>query len=175
MDIAIAETFQYCPMCAAAAEIHGENPFRCQACGHVHHFGPVTAVAAIVADSVGQILLLKRARDPGQGKWGLPGGFVDANETAESALIREVREEVNLELVQMRYLYSFPNSYLYRGVTIPVTDLFYFGRIASFEEMTAQPGEIESWHFCHPTETELAQMAFPSNRSALELFLANVD
>lgn len=171
MDISIAETFQHCPMCAAVAEIGGADPFHCHQCGHVHHFGPVTAVAAIVADPSGQVLLLKRARDPGKGKWGLPGGFVDANETAETALVREVREEVNLELVEMRYLVSFPNRYVYRGVAIPVTDLFFVGRIESFEAMAAQPGEIESWRFCHLSATELGQMAFPSNRRALELFL----
>jgi len=173
VDITISESFQYCPRCGVAAATPGQNPFRCLACDHVHFFGPVTAVAAIVADPGGQVLLLKRARDPGKGKWGLPGGFVDADETAEDALTREVREEVNLQLVQMTYLVSFPNTYVYRGVSIPVTDLFYVGRIASFEHMAAQPGEIDSWHFCYPTETELAQMAFPSNRRALELFLAD--
>jgi len=158
-------------MCAAEAENRGADPFDCPRCGHVHHFGPVTAVAAIVADPDEQVLLLKRARDPGKGMWGLPGGFVDANETAEAALVREVREEVNLELVEMSYLVSFPNRYLYRGVAIPVTDLFFVGRIESFAEMAAQPGEIDSWQFCHVSETELGRMAFSSNRRALEMFL----
>ncbi|MFM7057031.1 MAG: NUDIX domain-containing protein, partial [Planctomycetota bacterium] len=88
----IRRAWQYCPKCGQAAAKQGKNPFRCQVCGYTHFFGPVSAVGAITTDAAGQVLLLVRAKDPGKGKYGLPGGFIDAGETAEEALHREVKE-----------------------------------------------------------------------------------
>ncbi|HZE73588.1 MAG TPA: NUDIX domain-containing protein [Pyrinomonadaceae bacterium] len=56
----------------------------------------VTA-AGVVTDDHGRVLLLKHVFRPGSG-WGLPGGFLGAGEQAETALARELSEEVGLEL-----------------------------------------------------------------------------
>ncbi len=59
----------------------------------------------------GKLLLIKRAYDPFAGQWALPGGRIDDNETAEDCLVREMKEETNLEveLVKFTGLYSDPN------------------------------------------------------------------
>jgi 8-oxo-dGTP diphosphatase len=44
----------------------------------------------------GQILLIQRKNDPFKGRWALPGGFVEHNETVEEAVIREIAEETSL-------------------------------------------------------------------------------
>ena len=58
---------------------------------------PVCAVGAIVfrGDAV---LLIQRGKPPAQGKWSIPGGAVRLGETLEDAVIRELREEVKLEV-----------------------------------------------------------------------------
>ncbi len=53
-------------------------------------------VGAIIEDN-GKILLMKRNHDPFKDHWGLPGGHIDQGETAEQAVIREVKEETNLD------------------------------------------------------------------------------
>jgi len=58
---------------------------------------PVPAVAAIILRG-SEILLVKRASEPGLGKWSAPGGSVEIGETLEQALSREVREETGLEI-----------------------------------------------------------------------------
>ncbi len=121
----IRRAWQYCPKCGQPGVERGKNPFRCQSCGYTHFFGPVSAVGAITTDAAGQVLLLVRAKDPGKGKYGLPGGFIDAGETAEEALHREVREETGLRVRSSHYLASFPNEYVYQGFILPVTDLFF--------------------------------------------------
>ena len=50
--------------------------------------------AAIVCE--GRILLVRRARAPEAGGWGLPGGKIDLFETAAAATVREIREELDI-------------------------------------------------------------------------------
>ncbi|MCJ7500537.1 NUDIX hydrolase [bacterium] len=57
-----------------------------------------TAVVAVVKNDEGNVLLTKRAIPPYLGKWVMPGGKVDLGEPITSALKREVREEVGLEI-----------------------------------------------------------------------------
>ena len=58
---------------------------------------PVCAVGAIVFRG-SAVLLVQRAKPPAQGKWSIPGGVVQLGETLEEAVIREFREEVQLEV-----------------------------------------------------------------------------
>jgi ADP-ribose pyrophosphatase YjhB (NUDIX family) len=56
----------------------------------------VPCVGAIVHDPDRRLLLIQRGHEPHRGLWSLPGGRVEAGETAEQAVVREVREETGL-------------------------------------------------------------------------------
>lgn len=56
-----------------------------------------------------QVLLIQRAHDPFAGKWALPGGFVEPNESAEQAATRELQEETGLSGVSVEQLHTFSN------------------------------------------------------------------
>jgi len=58
---------------------------------------PVVGVGAIILNG-DQILLEKRRNAPSRGEWTVPGGLVDLGETAEQVVIREVKEETELEV-----------------------------------------------------------------------------
>ena len=60
----------------------------------------VTA-AAIIHNDEGNVLLLKHRFRPGPG-WGIPGGFLELGEQPEETLRRELREEIDLELNDVR-------------------------------------------------------------------------
>ena len=123
--LGVEHAFAFCPRCGKAHHCPGQSPFRCLACGWSYFFGPVSAVGALIINDAQQMLLVKRARDPGQGLLGLPGGFVDAGETAEQALRREVLEETGLEIRDPKLLITYPNQYHHDGYAIPVLDFFF--------------------------------------------------
>ncbi len=168
----LPEAFRFCPRCATEAEPIGAVPFRCDQCGFSFFFGPVTAVGVIVRDRNQQVLLIERAREPGKGQYGLPGGFVDRGETAEQALRRELHEEVGLEVTEVNYLMSLPNQYTYQGLTAAVLDLFFISQIDSFEAIQADPREVAGYWTGIPGDEQLSQMAFDSNRLALLKYLS---
>ena len=81
-----------------------ENAQVCPACGRLHY--PHIEPCIITLISRGEeLLLLRNARDT-QGIYACLAGFVEAGETLEQALRREVREETGLEVQNIRYVGS---------------------------------------------------------------------
>jgi 8-oxo-dGTP diphosphatase len=62
----------------------------------------VPCVGAVIHDPTGRLLLVQRGHDPHRGLWSLPGGRIEAGESPEQAVVREVREETGLEVVPGR-------------------------------------------------------------------------
>ena len=62
---------------------------------------PLTTVGALVEGPSGRVLIVKTNK--WKGAWGVPGGKVDWGETLQQALLREFKEEVNLNLFDVRY------------------------------------------------------------------------
>ncbi len=172
-DRQLAEAYQYCPHCGAANPAPGTAPFRCLHCEHTVFFGPVAAVGGIVTRDDGNALFLRRARDPGKGKWGLPGGFIDQGETVEHALAREVKEETGLEVSSSVYLTSFPNEYAYRGYIASVIDVFYICQVSDPSNIVLEEAELDQFQWCEPDEALLANLAFESNRRAIQCWLSS--
>jgi len=59
---------------------------------------PLIAVDCVVLDPEERILLIRRGHEPFQGKYALPGGFVEVGETVEDACRRELMEETSVKL-----------------------------------------------------------------------------
>lgn len=167
----IEQHFQYCPRCGIENASGGSVPFRCPECHYAHFFGPVAAVGGLVVNDADELLLVRRARDPGKGKWGLPGGFVDRDETMEQAVARETMEETSLRITSLQFLMTFPNHYDYRGIVIPVIDLFFVCRVESPDDIALCDGELTGFSWVRPNATHLDNLAFYSNRLAIEKWL----
>ena len=111
-------TFRFCPVCGGELEsrlLKAGEPERlvCRSCGFVFYLDPKLAVGTIIADDRNRVALVKRAIEPGYGKWVFPGGYVDRGEEVQVAAVREAREEVGLEVRIDRLV----NIYSYHGRT----------------------------------------------------------
>lgn len=54
-----------------------------------------------------KVLLIQRAHDPFAGKWALPGGFIEMEESLETSALRELEEETGLSKIYLEQLYTF--------------------------------------------------------------------
>ncbi len=70
---------------------------------------PLLTVDAIILKK-NSVALIRRKNPPFQGRWALPGGFVDVGETVEHAVVREAKEEtgLNVKIEKLHGVYSDP-------------------------------------------------------------------
>jgi ADP-ribose pyrophosphatase YjhB (NUDIX family) len=163
------DLFRHCPSCAGKLPPpRAGNHLACESCGFLYYFNPAIAVAGFVFTPDGRGLFIRRAKEPGKGMLAVPGGFVEFDETAEQALRREAREEVNLDLAELQFLCTQTNSYNYGGVTYRVLDLFFVARAVDGAQAAALDG-VESFDWVDPRAVSLESIAFPSIRNALVL------
>ena len=113
--------FRFCPVCAAPLDrrlLKAGDPERlvCPSCRFVLYLDPKVAVGTIVGRPDNEVLLLRRAIEPGYGKWVFPGGYVDRGEVIEQAALREAREECGLEvrLTGLIGMYSYSGAHANR-------------------------------------------------------------
>lgn len=170
----IPQGFYFCPRCG-----HGHlnfippNKYTCNNCQAVVYLNTAAACAAILTRK-GKILFLIRAKDPAKGKLDLPGGFIDPGESAETAVSREINEELGLSIQNLTYLGSEPNRYLYRDITYPTCDLIFTGLLTSLPKIKhLQEDEVSGFVLLKPEEINLEEIAFPSLRKAVEDFISS--
>lgn len=95
--------YKYCPNCGGLLEerlIEEEIKLRliCKDCDFIFYINPTPAVAVILFNNDGEILLVKRKYEPRRNYWALPAGFLEYDETVEETAIREIKEETNLDI-----------------------------------------------------------------------------
>lgn len=136
--------FIFCPKCGSKSFIErNEKAKKCTACGFVYYFNPSSAVACFIRNAKGELLLVRRAKEPAKGTLDLPGGFVDMYESAEDAVRREVKEETGLTITDCRYLFSLPNIYPYCGFDVHTVDMFFECRTETFDGARAEDDAAE--------------------------------
>lgn len=163
--------FRYCLRCGAEGiGIEGTNVVKCSGCGFVFYLNTAAAVAALITDDEGKLLITVRAKEPARGRWDLPGGFVDPGESAEDALRREVKEELNLDIISMTYLSSAPNLYEYKQVTYSVVDFAYLCQVKDIDQARPQD-DVASLLLKSPAEIDPEKFAFPSTRKIVSGYI----
>lgn len=132
------QVFRYCPRCGSPNfRVTGERSFTCDNCSLQYYINSAAAVACLIFNGEGKLMLTRRGVEPDLGKYDLPGGFVDPLESAEEAVVRELREELGAEVTGMHYLTSRANEYIFSGLTVFTMDLAFRVELASTQNLTA--------------------------------------
>jgi ADP-ribose pyrophosphatase YjhB (NUDIX family) len=91
----------YCLRCGHKLEIVSdrENKIRptCSKCGWVFYKNPIPVVCCLIINEKDEVVLIKRKFDPAAGKWAFPSGYMEIDQSPESAAIAEMKEETGLD------------------------------------------------------------------------------
>ena len=161
--------FRYCPVCAGRLEgrlLKASEPERlvCTACGFVWDLDPKVAVGTIIRTDEARIVLVRRAIEPGYGKWVFPGGYVDRGEELPGAARREALEECGLAV----RLDGLLNIYSYSGAT-PI--IIVYAATAMSGTLAVDEEGLDARTFA-PGEIPWSDLAFRSTEQALKEYLA---
>lgn len=166
-----SHSYQFCPRCGGALErrllkpAERERPV-CARCGFVFYLDPKIAVGTIIKTRSERIVLVRRAIDPGYGKWVFPGGYVDRGEPLTAAAVREAREECGLD-VRLDGLVNI-YSYAGRAPVIVVYAASSVGGTLCVDDECLETSEFDS------AAIPWDELAFASTRDGLNDYLAGL-
>lgn len=143
----------------------GHLRLRCRRCGWTFYGNPIPAAVALVIRG-GKVLLGRRADAPYAGTWDLPGGFLEAGETPERALARELREELGGRIRLARFLGFFSETYGPGG--FPILAAVYRVRLAPGR--LRHGSDVSEIRWFSRRGLPYRKIGFPSVRHALRLF-----
>jgi NAD+ diphosphatase len=104
-------THRHCPRCGTVTEVTKAGWTRtCPADGSEHFPRTDPAVIVLVHDGAGRCVLARGPQWP-PGRMSVLAGFVEAGESAEAAVVREIREEVGIEVRDVAYVASQPHPF----------------------------------------------------------------
>jgi len=160
---------KYCPQCGSPLTnkwIEADHRDRsvCPACDHVHYENPRILVTCLVEWN-GLLLLCKRARAPAVGRWTIPGGFMETQETLELAVMRETMEETGVIIDPARLELHIISS-------IPWMSEVYLGfRTTVCDPKITIGSECVDVRFFDEAQIPWDELAFPETRGYLQLVL----
>lgn len=161
--------YRHCPRCGNALErrlLKAGDPERlvCTGCGFIFYLDPKIAVGTIIRTEGDRLVLVRRAIEPGYGKWVFPGGYVDRGEPLTAAAVREAREETGLDV----QLEGLVNVYSYAGRT-PV--IIVYAATATGGRLQVDEESLEA-AAVEPAAIPWPDLAFQSTHEALRDYLA---
>lgn len=156
------KVLKFCPKCASPEfKSSGERSLKCGGCGFHFFVNSAAAVAALVSDNDGKLMLVTRGVEPDYGKLDLPGGFIDPLESAENAVKRELKEELELKVKSMEYLGSFPNTYIFSDFSVFTLDMAFKVVAESVDNLNAMD-DILAYKFYSEEELNYDDIPAPS-------------
>ena len=95
------------PLVTRPSTSGGPDRLTCPACGRTAYETPHIVVGTIPMHD-DRVVLVRRANEPGRGRWTYPGGHLEMGETLEEGALRETREETGLAVTLTGVLGVYP-------------------------------------------------------------------
>lgn len=162
---------KFCRNCGSAV-VHripddGDTKERgvCPTCHTIHYENPLNVVGTVAVWN-NKVLLCKRNIEPRRGKWTLPAGFMELNETASEGAARETVEEAGAQF-EMQELFS-----LLSVARVGQVHLFYRARLTSDR---FEPGwETMEARLFSEEEIPWDELAFHTTQETLRCYFADL-
>jgi len=158
---------EFCSNCGKKNQFgakDGNMRHHCSQCGAIHYENP-KPTATLICTYEKQLLLVKRAAEPGKGMWGLPGGFIEKGETPEMGAERELIEETNLQGKVKSLLGTCSHFNTIFG------DILLVGMEVQIEDWSAlKAGDDAAEAVLFPLE-KLPNLAFPCHEKIVNMYL----
>lgn len=153
----------YCRRCGQSLTKTEKNIYKCPS-GHTLYVTSAPTASVLFVNSRKEILIAIRKDDPGKGKYDMPGGFCDGLETFEDCLVRELKEELNLnpdDYENPEFLLSCNDTYDYQGEILPILCGVYTARLKP--SANPQPADdVAGVKFLKYDEIDQSKVHFPS-------------
>lgn len=130
-DMEPKKFYKHCPKCANRLKPSESNLLVCQKCQFHFYINPIPTNAVIIENENGEVLLVKRKFDPKKGFWDFPGGFIHPDEEIEASTIREIKEELDVEIEIKKLIGIYPDKYLYAGINESTLNILFSAKIIS--------------------------------------------
>ncbi|MDR1983849.1 MAG: NUDIX domain-containing protein [Prevotellaceae bacterium] len=162
-----SRVFKFCPFCGTEKFVwNGANAFVCNECTQTFYINMAAAVVAVIYNDKNEILLTRRKHNPAKGLLDLPGGFVNLGETAENAVIREVKEELNIDISELKFIATFPNEYVFGGIQYFTEDIVFLCKVADFSNISAND-DISNYEFRKVDEININEIGLLSIKNVI--------
>ena len=133
-----SKALKFCPFCGSPNFFwDGIKAHNCRDCKKRLYTNAAGAVIALIENEKKETLFTLRKYEPAKGKLDFPGGFIDIGETAEHAVIREVKEEVNLDVDKVSFFGTFPNTYIFKDFMYFTIDIVFRCSVKNLEQIAA--------------------------------------
>ena len=159
-----AEQHRFCGSCGRPMhKLAGEHAMHCEPCT-VTHFPRLSPSMIVLVTRGEEILLARSSRFP-NGMFSTLAGFVEPGESVERCVVREVREEVGLEISDLQYVTS-------QGWPFPHSLMLGFHAQYAGGDIVAEPGEIEEAHWFRLDQLPQLPPHRTISRYLIDLYLA---
>ena len=167
------EVFKFCPRCGSAKfATSGPRSKHCPDCSFSYFFNASAAASALIFNDEGRLMLTRRGINPHKGKLDLPGGFVEHDESAEEAIIRELQEELGAEVAEIDFYGSFPNQYEFSGMIVHTLDSTFTIKLKSLDNLQPQD-DITGIEFYKLEDINLDEIPFLSIQNTIRKLREN--
>lgn len=158
----------YCQKCGTLCEEYLDVDIKremCPHCGYIYYRNPFPCISVLVVDKESRIVLGKRSKDSiYPDRWCMPCGYIEYDETYLEAAVREVKEEVGIDIVPLRII-NVVSNHFDNGVhsLVPVI-------LAEAKTTTILPGDdiVEARWFA--LNVPLPELAFEADQYIINEF-----
>lgn len=166
-----SKAYKFCPRCSGDLIWEKENLLICKNCNFKFYINQSPCNAVIIENEKKEIMLVKRKFDPMKGYWDLPGGFMNAYESLQDSVKREIKEELGVEINLGKIIGVYKDIYVFQNIANPVIGIVVLAKIK--KGIIKVSDDISTYKYFPKDKVLKQKLAFPSIKQGVSDYLKN--